>query len=115
MVSITLTSKKVYIGYVLSIPNLSPEEQFVGLLPVVSGYRDKDTLRLVITTNYGPAIHAGVVPAHDFEVTLALASIESASLFDPNAFPLFDSDPARDHPETPSVTPHLLAPPPVEN
>ena len=90
MVSVSLSSKKVYIGYVLRTPNLSPQEQFVGLLPVVSGYRDKDTLRLVPTTDYGPAISSGVTPANDFEITFALSSIESANLFDPKAYPLFD-------------------------
>jgi hypothetical protein len=54
MVSVTLSNRKVYIGYVLRAPNLRPEDQFVGLLPVVSGYRDKDTLRLIVTTNYAP-------------------------------------------------------------
>jgi hypothetical protein len=89
MVSVTLSCKKVYIGYVLSTPNLSPQEQFVGILPVVSGYRDKDTQDLTITTNYGPAISSGVTPPEDFEVTIPLASIEIASLFDPRAYPLF--------------------------
>jgi hypothetical protein len=92
MVSITLASRKVYIGYVLRTPNLSPAEQFLGVLPVVSGYRDKDTLRLVITTNYGPAINA-MGNKNDFEVTFALSSIESANLFDPIAYPLFDTAP----------------------
>jgi hypothetical protein len=93
MVSVTLASRKVYIGYVIRTPNFSPEEQFVGLLPVVSGYREKDTLQLLVTTNYFQAINAGTTPPHDFEVTFALNSIESASLFDPAAYPHFDGPP----------------------
>lgn len=98
MVSVTLSSRKVYIGYVVRTPSLTPEEQFVGILPVVSGYRDKDTLRMEITTNYGPVISSGATSAHDFEVTFALASIDSASLFDPAAYPLFDAPPSEKHP-----------------
>lgn len=93
MVSVTLSSKKVYIGYILSTPNLSPGEQFVGILPIISGYRDKDTLRLVTTTNYGRAIDEGVIPPEDFEVTVALASVEIANFFDPDIFSLFDQVP----------------------
>jgi len=93
MVSVTLSSKKVYIGYILSTPNLSPGEQFVGILPIVSGYRDKDTLRLVTTTNYGRAIAEGAIPPKDFEVTVALASVEIANFFDPDIFLLFDQSP----------------------
>jgi len=92
MVSVTLSSKKVYIGYVTRTPNLTPKEQFVGILPVVSGYRDKDTLQLTIVTNYAQAISANPEAANDFEVTFCLDSIESANLFDPLAYPLFDSD-----------------------
>jgi hypothetical protein len=107
MVSVTLASRKVYIGYVIRTPNFSPEEQFVGLLPVVSGYREKDTLELIVTTKYFQAIKAGTTPPHDFEVTLALGSIESASLFDPAAYPHFGGTPpekpAPDRPALPSV------------
>jgi hypothetical protein len=90
MVSVTLSNRKVYIGYVLRAPNLRPEDQFVGLLPVVSGYRDKDTLRLVVTTNYAPAIQAQKIPASDFEITFALSAVDTANLFDPNLYPLFE-------------------------
>jgi hypothetical protein len=89
MVSVTLESKKVYIGYITRTPNLSPEQQFVGLLPLLSGYRDKDTLRLEITTNYAKVISSRPYDAQDFEVTFCLDAISSANLFEPNAYPLF--------------------------
>lgn len=113
MVSVTLSCKKVYIGYVLSAPNLSPEEQFVGLLPIVSGYRDKDTLRLVTTTNYGPAISSGRVSVEDFEVTFSLASIEVASIFEPSAYPMFGEQPGEsaNQPRSPVSSPLLAVAP----
>jgi hypothetical protein len=89
VVSVTLESKKVYIGYVLRTPDLTPRQQFVGVLPLLSGYRDKDTLQLRITTNYARVIYAeGYVP-EDFEVTFCLDDVASASLFDAKAYPLF--------------------------
>ena len=100
MVSVTLSSKKVYIGYVLRTPNLTPKQQFVGILPVVSGYRDKDTLQLTVVTNYAQAISANPEAANDFEVTFCLDSIESANLFDPQAYPLFESDRKTTTPQT---------------
>jgi len=90
LVSMTLTCKKVYIGYVTNTPNLSPQEQFVGVLPVVSGYRHKDTQEFKIATIYGPAITTQTSsPPTDFEITIPLSSIEIACLFNPEAYPLF--------------------------
>jgi hypothetical protein len=110
MVSVTLSCKKVYIGYVLRTPNLSPQEQFVGILPIVSGHRHKDTQELVITTNYGPAISAGLFPPEDFEITVSLASIEIASFFEPRAYPLFTGAEASPPPERAAQAPRLELP-----
>lgn len=89
IVSVTLTSKKVYIGYITRTPSLSPQQQFVGLLPLLSGYRDKDTMRLAITTNYARVFASGKYNTEDFEITFCLDAISTANLFEPNAYPLF--------------------------
>jgi len=88
MVSVTLSNRKVYIGYVLTTPNLNPRQQFVGLLPIVSGYRDKDTLRLVPVIDYAKVISDSLTPT-DFEITICIDSIDSANLFDPKAYNRF--------------------------
>lgn len=54
LVLVTLTSRKVYAGFVLqtlSLDNLNKTE-FFSLLPLFSGYREKDTLSLNLPTNY---------------------------------------------------------------
>ena len=52
LLSITLANRKFYVGYAKRRPTLSPEDQFVELVPILSGYRDKDTLEFHFTTDY---------------------------------------------------------------
>jgi hypothetical protein len=52
LVSVTLDNRKVYVGFVITAPNLQSTDQYVQLLPVLSGYRDGNDLRLKFTTNY---------------------------------------------------------------
>lgn len=53
MVMITLGSRKVYCGILRRIVPSSPKnEQFVELIPAFSGYRDKDSLKLIISERY---------------------------------------------------------------
>lgn len=49
---ITLASRRVYVGYLTESPNLKPENQYLALLPVLSGYRDKDSLQIVFDLVY---------------------------------------------------------------
>jgi hypothetical protein len=109
MVSVTLSNRKVYIGYVLKTPNFTPEQQFVALLPLLSGYRDKDTLQLEITTNYVKVISTNPKSAPDFAVTFAIDTIDCANLFDPIAYQLFTRKPH--NPEQPENNAKLLPPP----
>lgn len=51
-VLITLGSRKVYVGLVNDIPIESGDVEHFTILPILSGYRDKDTLTVNFTTNY---------------------------------------------------------------
>ncbi len=53
-VAITMDNRKVYIGYVVATADPEKERKAIRLLPIASGYRDKDTLDLVLTTSYDP-------------------------------------------------------------
>jgi len=53
-ISLTLNSRKWYVGYVIRAPSLSPHELYVSLLPILSGRRDTETLETVVTTDYVP-------------------------------------------------------------
>jgi hypothetical protein len=86
MLSITLESRKWYAGYLVDAPDLRPSEKYFSLLPILSGYRDKDTLEARRTLRYDVvyekiAEDAGI-SAEDFVITLPLASVRTANLFD---------------------------------
>jgi len=88
-ISLTLKTRKVYIGYVVQTPNLRLAEQYIHVLPLVSGYRESTTLELKLTADYAKVYATGKVNVDDFSITIPLASIDSANLFDPNAYELF--------------------------
>jgi hypothetical protein len=50
-VLITLSSRKVYVGIVHEIPIECGEVEHFSILPILSGYRDKDSLTVKFTTN----------------------------------------------------------------
>ncbi len=92
-VEIALNSGKTYIGYatVSGIFQRDATEPDIALLPVVSGYRDKDTQELKLTTSYGRYYneirrhHPGAdrsTSLEDMRVILPLSEIRSARLFD---------------------------------
>src|SRR5829696_9044855 len=54
-VSVTLENRKVYVGWVADAPVVEPRkdvEAYLKLVPLRSGYRDDESLRLHITTHY---------------------------------------------------------------
>jgi hypothetical protein len=86
MVSITLESRKWYAGYVAEAPNLRPSEIYFNLLPILSGYRDKDTLQAKRKLAYDELYNRENVNPADFVITLPIASVRSASFFDPDVY-----------------------------
>jgi len=55
----------------------------------VSGYRDSTTLELRLTADYAKVYATGKVNVDDFSITIPLAGIDSANLFDSDAYELF--------------------------
>jgi hypothetical protein len=107
-VSVTLENRKTYVGFVIVAPNLDPSDQYVQILPLLSGYRDKDDLRLRFTDNYSEVYESGGVDPSDFIVVLRVENIRMASLYDPN---LPTSDFEMQPPATPQSTPRADGPP----
>jgi hypothetical protein len=62
-------------------PSLDPNDSYVRLLPLLSGYRDKDTLELKFTTTYSDFYGDEVEPL-DFTVAFPVAQVRMASFFD---------------------------------
>jgi len=86
-VMLTLSDKKVYVGFVALDLNLKPEMPYVSILPTASGYREKDTLRVHLTVSYGDIygqIAGGLrddVIIDDFQVLVPTSMIVSARIF----------------------------------
>lgn len=54
-VMITMDDRKVYVGHIVDIgapTEVTGVDQEIALIPSVSGYRDKDTMKVVYTTDY---------------------------------------------------------------
>ena len=96
-ISLTLNSGKVYVGFVSKMFDPSYERKYITLLPTMSGYRDKDTLKLHITTDYYKVYLRAIAGenvverVNDLEVLLPVSDILTFKLFDPNAMSLFES------------------------
>ncbi len=88
LVSVTMESRKVYIGWPVYSPDLRHETNDFRLLPVVSGYRKEQDLSLERTTQYlnvYDQINRGVIQgmkAKEFEVVLPLEKVVSANLYE---------------------------------
>ena len=97
-VSLTLKSGKVYIGFVIKLFDPVYERKYIILFPTMSGFRDKETLKLHITTDYYKVylriIKDGRDPKDldDFEIVLPVSEIVTFKLFDPNSISLFEHD-----------------------
>jgi hypothetical protein len=86
LISVTLDSRKWYVGLVAGSPNLSPEEAYFQLLPIFSGYRDKDNLETKRTVNYRDWIDSNQSDHADFVITIPLRDVKIANRFDPDLY-----------------------------
>ncbi len=92
LVSLTLVTLKWYVGFVAESPNLAPQEEYFRILPIISGYRDKDTLRTHRTVFYQDVLADPSVDSNDFVLTLPLKDIKMAGLFDENVYDVYFAD-----------------------
>ncbi|MGB0723301.1 MAG: hypothetical protein ACPGU7_12995 [Gammaproteobacteria bacterium] len=94
-IMVTTRSRKVYIGFVHDSISPDSETQSIQMLPMFSGYRREQDQGLELTTFYGE-VYARLAEspeegqASEFSLVLPMAVIESAALFDPDVFAMFD-------------------------
>jgi hypothetical protein len=96
-ISVTLTSLKWYVGYVTESPNLSPAETYFRILPLVSGYRDRETLETYRKVFYRDVLEDAQVDKNDLVITLPLADVRLASLFDEDVYDEYFADEPSDN------------------
>lgn len=98
LIFVTLKSRKVYIGYVAAPRIEHSHTQHLAIIPFISGYRDKDTLRyheqhryyeLYLNENITP----DSVPLNlqHFRHVIPMDQVEAISLFDTSTYKSFDA------------------------
>lgn len=95
LIMVTLTSRKVYVGQVLSGRIGHTDSDNIIIIPILSGYRDKNTLRFKVEHNYSEYYdREGISESSDpsksqFKQALFFEFIESISLFDTETYKKF--------------------------
>ena len=93
-VELSLANRKSYVGSPVQGTFGHRDDGDVALIPIASGYRDKDSRKLVITTNYAPAIKDQLsgLALDDLKVAFPMRDIVSARLFDQKLYASFLND-----------------------
>jgi hypothetical protein len=99
LIALTLRSRKWYAGLVAVTNTLEPKELYFGLLPILSGFRDKDTLSVRATTNYSPVYQDEQLDLAPFVVYLRIDEVVDARLFDRALFHQHFSEPLIQSPD----------------
>jgi len=98
LVSVTLKSRKVYVGLVTRTMDPMYDRKYIQLLPVKSGYRDATTFKMSLTVDYA-AVYAKIIRQDletikagvgDFEIIIPVSEIQSVNLFNPTAYVTFN-------------------------
>lgn len=87
-IQITISNRKIYIG--IALTHVTCEDfsrrEYISVLPLRSGYRDKDTLQHVLTNDYdGFYRSSDDVDLSAFRVVIPVSEIISAAFFDSTA------------------------------
>jgi hypothetical protein len=97
LIFVTMKSRKVYIGYVAAPRMEHHDTQHLAIIPYISGYRDKDTLRYHEQHKYyelylSKNISADSMPLNfnHFRHVMPMEQIEAVSLFDTDTYKSFD-------------------------
>lgn len=88
LIQVTLSSRKCYVGLISKIQEPNEEStghQHISLIPILSGYRDKDTLSLLFSNEY-PKIPSKDVINYNDVVVFPVDEIVSVSGFDPKIY-----------------------------
>jgi hypothetical protein len=86
LVSVTMDSRKWYVGWILESPSLLPQERYFRLMPYMSGYRDKDSLETFRTVFYEDVLKTPEIDANELVLTLPLDAVKIAGRFNENVY-----------------------------
>ncbi|MEX0719081.1 MAG: hypothetical protein WD059_00345 [Balneolaceae bacterium] len=96
LVSITLKTRKAYIGFISqNFFNPWSEVKSIKVIPVYSGYRHEEDFHIVFTTSYNTVIQYTVesedieLDIEDFQTGIPLSEIVTVNIFDPRVYEQF--------------------------
>lgn len=106
-IQVTLKNDKVYIGFSETIP-IPQKTNYLTLSPIISGYRDKETKRLVITTEYFKVVDEFIKELKNDEDSVTLNTdviikqdeILSAGIYEQRIYDLFNKTKQPEKPKT---------------
>lgn len=81
-IGVTMDNGKIYAGKVTASPNLSPSDEYVSMLPLLSGHRDPQSLKIIYDTLYPVGKFERLADDHNVVVALPVSEIKSAHLLD---------------------------------
>lgn len=97
LIFITLKSRKVYVGYVVAPRMELHSTRHLEIIPFISGYREKDTLRFVEQHRYYDmylskdiTFDSAPLNLQHFRHVIPMDQIEAISLFDVETYNCFD-------------------------
>jgi hypothetical protein len=97
LIQFTLKNEKVYVGWLKTLP-VPGESNYVSILPVLSGYRESESKRMHLTTQYldiyALYVQEGVVTNIDILTNLVIKVDEvlTASKFDIEMYDKFQAN-----------------------
>ena len=86
LIEVSTKGSKCYIGFAQESGVTAQGEADIGVIPVVSGFRNSETRELEITTNYLPTLQNTTLDIEEYRVLIPLAEIASVRRFDPEAY-----------------------------
>ena len=116
---LSMENRKVYVGFVVKTVEPTDKRKTISILPLVSGYRDTNTLSVNFTTDYERIYPSPDRPPElshldvkDFVMVLPADKVNSMHVFDLAAFSILRGVPvssARSHPNSSSSIAGLAA------
>lgn len=88
LAEVTLCNGKVYAGWVLGAAAIR-DRKYVEIIPVASGYRSPQTLKIHFTTNYAEVLEFEKIQWNDFRVVIPISEIRTARPFNMDVYDQF--------------------------
>jgi hypothetical protein len=93
LVSVTMDTRKWYVGWILESPSLLPQERYFRLLPYISGYRDSSTLETFRTVFYEDVLNTPGLDPNELVLVLPLEAIKTAGRFNEDVYNEYFAEP----------------------